>query len=290
MRQILYVESDDHGGNVRGLLSPETLLPDDDDLDGDEEPKYYSPSLRKWQTYLWELRERNLEKLNKLAHGDPIYYLHVGDITQGNKYVADWVSTRIGDQFLIGYYNHKPIVKIPNLKAARYVAGTGSHVFGDATSEQVIVNRLKAENPELDIKVITHGLIDIAGLTVDYSHHGPGPGSRKWLEGNIATYYLRDRMLGELLRGKKPAKLYLRAHFHTWAKAFWNVAIDDADYTSMICLMPSMCGLGAFGRQVTRSVDHITNGALAFEIYSGEIYRVHRWTKTIDIRNKEIIK
>jgi hypothetical protein len=96
-------------------------------------------------------------------------------------------------------------------------------------------------------------------------------------------------MIRELLRGKKPAKLYLRAHYHAWVKAIWNIAIDDADYTSVLCLAPSLCGLGAYGQQATKSVSRITNGALAFEIVDGEILRIHRWTKTLDIRKREVL-
>lgn len=287
-RSILYVESDDHGGNTRGLLSPKTLLLDDSDLDT-QEPVYYSPKLRKWQEYLWKLREYNLGRLVKLANGDQIDYLHMGDITQGNKYASDWVSTRIGDQFIIALANHRPIMELPNLAHARYTDGTDSHVFGGATSEEVVVNQLKSEYKNIDIKSVSHGLVDFGGMTVDYAHHGPGPGSRAWLDGNVASWYLRDEMIKELLRGKKPAKLYLRAHYHAWVKAIWNIAIDDADYTSIMCLAPSLCGLGAYGQQATKSVSRITNGALAFEIVDGEILRIHRWTKTLDIRKREVL-
>jgi len=309
-RTILYVESDDHGGNIRGLMSPDTRLPDDNlilELANDEDlsfteaelmvisdPKefdycYHSPKLRSFQLYLNKLRNRNLEWLVDLSAGDEILYLHLGDITQGQKYVSDWVTTRIGDQFLIALANHRPIMELPNLKAARYVEGTSSHVFGDGTSGGVVTAQLKAEYPEIDVKPIHHGLIEYNGLLIDCAHHGPGPGSRKWLEGNIASYYIRDRMMKDLLRGRNPADLFLRAHFHTWARAFWNISIDDKDYISEICLMPSMCGLNCYGRQVTKSVEQITNGALAFEIYGDKILDVHRWTKTLDLRNYEVI-
>jgi hypothetical protein len=315
-RIIVYVESDDHGGNVRGLLNPETRLIDDHavfdffDLFGDNEQGmdtedaltevqsdplgyndfYYTPKLRAWQKYLWELRTQNLSKLVELANGDPIVYIHTGDMTQGQKYVADWVTTRIGDQFDIAYWNHKPIMELPNLRAARYVEGTGSHVFGDGTSEQVVTNRLKAEYPDIDIAASVHGLIDVYGFTIDYSHHGPGPGSRKWLQGNIASYYLRDRMMQVLLHGEDPPDLYLRAHFHTWVKAMWNVSVGEKDHTSHLCIVPSMCGIGAYGRQVTKSIDAVTNGALAFEVINGKMLDVYRWTRTVDIKRKETLR
>ena len=292
-RKILYVESDDHGGNIRGLMSPETKLPDDSIDDPDipiEEVEYYTPNLRAYQRFLWKLRERNLTNLTDLADGDEILYLHLGDITQGQKYASDWVTTRLGDQFLIALANHRPIMELPNLKAARYVEGTGSHVFGDGTSGGVVSGQLKVEYPDIDVQAIAHGLIDYYGFTIDIAHHGPGPGSRKWLEANIASYYLRDIMIKELLRGKTPAKLFLRAHFHAWAKGGWNVSIDSDDYWSWIALMPSMCGLNCYGRQATKSVHLITNGALCFEIVDGEIYKTHRWTKTLDLRNSEVIK
>ena len=286
-RRLLYVESDDHAGNVRGLLSPKTLLPDDSDED---EIIYYTPQLRKWQRYLWELRERNLERLIELAGNDPIYYLHLGDLTQGNKYVSDWVTTRIGDQFLIAIANHRPIMELPNLRLARYVEGTGSHEFGDGTSGGVVTGQLSAEYPDVDIKRCSHGEIDIAGLTVDYAHHGPTPGQqKKWLEGSAASWNLRGWMIDSRLRGNDPPKLYLRAHYHVWRWVTWHLSIDETDYTSHLCIIPSMCGLGAYGRQATRSVHMIRNGALCFEILGDEILGIHRWTKTVDTRLREVV-
>jgi len=294
-RTIVYVESDDHGGNTRGLLNPKTELQEDHitiDEDGGVviEVVTYSPKLRAWQEFLWELRTQNLKKLVELADGDEIVYIHTGDITQGNKYAQDWVSTRIGDQFKIAYWNHRPIMELPNLKVARYVEGTSSHVFGDGTSEEVVTNLLKANYPDVDIAACVHGLIDIYGFVTDFSHHGPGPGSRKWLQGNIASYYLRDRMMISLLHGEKPPNLYLRAHFHTWVKAMWNISVGSEDHTSYLCILPSMCGIGAYGRQVTKSVDAVTNGALAFEVIDGDLFRVHRWTRTVDIKMREVLR
>lgn len=316
-RTILYIESDDHGGNIRGLMSPDTKLPDDNYLndliaemanDGrdatyikaeidtiiqnpnDYDEYYYSPALRRYQKFLWALREQNLTKLIDLAQGDPIVYLHLGDITQGNKYASDWVTTRIGDQFLIALANHRPIMQLPNLKLAAYIEGTSSHVFGDGTSGGVVSGQLRAEFPSIEIMTCAHGLIDLDGFVIDAAHHGPGPGSRKWLEGNISSYYLRDRMIKELLRQNAPADLYLRAHFHTWALVFWNIAIDDTDHKSWLALLPSMCGLNAYGRQATKSVDRVTNGALCLELIDNKILDFHRWTKTLDVKNRKVMQ
>jgi len=304
-RFILYVESDDHGGNTRGLLNPDTVLYKDEinilatDDDGKQVfeivQKPYHPGLRPWQEYLWEIiRKPNLKKLVELANGDPIVYLHTGDMSQGQKYVSDWVSTRIGDQFEIAYWNQKPIMDLPNLRAVRYVEGTSSHVFGDGTTEEVVTNRLKAEYPNIDIAASVHGLVDVklggSSYIVDYSHHGPGPGSRSWLKANVATYYLRDHMIRELMECNEPPHLYLRAHYHEWIKAMWNISARGKDFTSYLCLMPSLSGAGAYARQATKSLTHVTNGSIAFEVVGNKLIDVHRWTRTVDIRLREVIE
>jgi len=283
-REIIYVESDDHGGNRNGLMHPVKLM--------DEEGDDFEPELTKTQNFLLELRNANIEKLKKLAGKDDVIYLHGGDITQGMKYISDWVTTTLGHQLVIAHNNHYELFRrVKNIKIARYAHGTSSHVFGNASSEMIVIPQLQAEFPKVDIRHYPHGLIELGNdFSTDIAHHGPGRGSRKWLEGNIASYYLRDRMLQELLRGKKPPDVYLRFHYHGWAKCGWNISIDDNDYWSWLFLIPSMCGINAYGRQVTKSVSHITHGALAIELVDRKILDVHRWTVTSDLRTKERIK
>jgi len=76
-----------------------------------------------------------------------------------------------------------------------------------------------------DIKMCQHGLLDIDGVTIDYAHHGPFPGSRSWLKGNIARYYLRDLMMREIMNGNSPPKLVVRAHYHTPVEEYLKIMV-----------------------------------------------------------------
>jgi len=104
-RVILAVASDKHGGHQLGLLNPETVL-EYEDKEGNL--IQWMPELKPFQQYLWEIHEKHIQDVRKLAGKDEIVLIDNGDLTAGNKYPHEQVSTRISDQFDIAFYNLLP--------------------------------------------------------------------------------------------------------------------------------------------------------------------------------------
>lgn len=287
MRRILAVVSDTHGGHKFGLCNPDVTLYDED-AEGNLTP--YSPQLTAVQGHLWELYLEGIGQVVELAGDDPVTVIHVGDPTHGNKHPEQLMSTRAADQLLIAAANWAPwFEQVRNLGQVRLTVGTGSHEFGEGSASILIADALMREYGEVDIRAVYHGLADIGGVTVDYAHHGPGAGIRSWLHGNNVRYYLRDLMMREVMRGNQPPDLVLRGHVHT--RSFERVSVETAEglYESAILVMPAMCMLTDYARQVTRSVMTVTNGIAIFEILEERLSAPTFVTRTVDVRTKEVL-
>lgn len=283
MRSILVVTTDRHSGGKLALLNPDTVLYYEDENGEDGDP--YKPNLTASQKYLWELYSSGIKDVVKLAHGDPIHVLDLGDQTQGNKHPAALVTTRLSDQIVIADYNMRPWFDYKNVKSFRQVIGTGAHNFEQGSSEFLLAQILEARYPKVNIKSFYHGLIDYNGVIVDCAHHGPGVGSRNWLKGNVARFYLRDLMQREIMSGERPPDLVLRGHYHDQC----HEALETGGYTSNLYVIPSFSMLGDHAMQVMSSPMKITNGFVYFEIIDGKIVNTVKHYKTQDVRTVEKI-
>jgi len=285
-RAILATVSDSHGGHNLGLLNPETQI-EEEDREGNI---YYKPVvLNDVQEYLWEVYENSVAETKKFAGKDPIFVKHIGDINQGNIFPREQIGTRISDQTDIGFSLFLPWMTLPNLKAVRIVKGTSSHNFGEGSAEILTARLLRAHYPKVDVRVLSHGLATISQVVIDYAHHGASTGSRNWLKGNEARYYLRSIMMDEIMMGNIPPDLVLRGHYHEPISELVTIRCDGHKYSSWIYILPSMAMIDTYGRQATRSKYVITNGIVLFEIINGKIHDTIELTKTLDIRTKEIL-
>ena len=94
--------SDSHGGHILGLTNPETELQDD-------KKGHYQPDLNDYQMYLWDrIYIHGIKETIKLADKDEVIVFHIGDVTQGNKYPNEQMTTRMGDQLRIAKSNMFP--------------------------------------------------------------------------------------------------------------------------------------------------------------------------------------
>jgi len=279
-RTVVAVMSDSHAGFSLGLCNPETRLQYDD---GTHRPIALTSS----QEYLWQVHMTAKQAVMDLAGKDDVVLFHIGDNTHGTKYISEQSSTRIADQFLIAVANFQPWLQEKNVKTVRIAKGTASHVFGEGSSEVIVEELLHSQFPKKSIKTLYHGLCNIHGVTIDYAHHGPTPGSRSWLRGNEARYYLRSLMMDEIALGNIPARLVLRGHYHTYTKETVVIPFRGEEYESTLCILPAMCMLGDYGRQATRSAFVTTVGMVAFEIIDGKLAQSYKFTDTKDIRTRE---
>jgi len=137
------------------------------------------------------------------------------------------------------------------------------------------------------IKPLAHSLVNIDGVEFDVAHHGPGAGIRQWTRGNQARYYLRSLMWQEFKAGNRPAKVYLRGHYHTFVHEVVSEQFCGETFVCHLIVLPSWCGMTEYARQATHSQYEVTNGMVAFEIVNGELVEVHPFYRTLDLRVKE---
>ena len=279
-RAIIVAESDPHGGHKLGLLNPEVRLED-------EERRLYQPRLTETQNNLWRIREWGKEEVLHLAGKSPIVLFQTGDVNQGIVYD---VNDPLSAQADIALMNVMPWLVTKNVVAVRVDEGTAVHSFGQGSAESLLVKRIKDRYPKIDAKVVPHGLSTIYDVKIDHAHHGPYTGSREWLKGNVAQYYLKDIMMKDILRGRQPPHLVLRGHYHSVVEVFNRIrGADGKAYRSWLWVLPSLCGMNGFARQVTKSEYEITNGIVAFEVIDGHIREAYEFTETMDTRVTEDI-
>lgn len=283
-RTIVAFASDKHGGHKLGLLNPETIL-EDEDRKGNL--VQWQPKLEPFQEYLWELHEKHVKETQKLAGKDEIVVFDNGDLTAGNKYPHEQVSTRISNQFDIAFYNLLPWLNLKNVKTVRITKGTGAHAFGEGSSEVIVQRRLKERFPKKDIRTIYHGLASVAGIKIDYAHHGPGTGSRNWLKGNEARYYMKSLVQDEIDLGNTPPHLIVRGHFHEYIEEYLVKMFMGKRYKVQMNILPSYCGIDDHARQITRSKYILQHGMVCYEIVDGKILDTYPFFETIDIRTHE---
>jgi len=270
-RVVIAVMSDAHSGHLSGLLNPDTLIQDDQH----KQVKFY-PNER--QEYVWGVYTKGIDETFKLAGKDNILLFCLGDLTHGNKYIPELMSTRGADQYTIGTAIFDPWLQShKNVKTIRIIFGTGAHNFGQGTSEIVISERLHDKHPEIDIRCYYQAVCKVLDKSVDIAHHGPPTGRRLWLSGNEARYYLRDIMLTALTHGEKPPDVVLRGHRHV----FVDEIVTEGDYKSRIIIAPPLCLPGEFAIQVAQSVGKATTGMIAIEVIDGMPMQVHKFVDTI---------
>ena len=284
-RKVLLLISDTHAGHKLGLCSPNTVL--ETAVNG--EIKKYTPDISEAQKYLWEVYQKGVEETIKLADKDEVMVIHDGDPTHGNMRGFEVMSSRTSDQVSIAKANFMEVLQHKNVKYVRFAIGTAIHEFGEGTSTYIIMDILREKYPHIDIQTVYHGLLNYSGVTIDYSHHGASPGTRGWLIGNEARYYLRSNMMKEVMSGNKPPDLYLRGHYHVCVREFLEIVANGTTYASWMLMLPGFTYKDDYTRRATRSEYKQTFGVIAVEIINGQIYQTHKFTETLDLRTRETI-
>ncbi len=280
-RALVAAFADPHCHLRCGLLNPNTLLETDI-------PRIKKrPKLTDTQEYLWETYIEDIGKICELAGADPVLLVIAGDWMQGMKYSEQLMSNVPSDQTAIAVAIIEPWMKLKNLKAIRIAQGTGAHdPVGSLTTQAYRL--LKALYPKIDIEVSFHAVATLRGLDIDYTHFGPHPGSRKWLEGNIVRYNLKDMMIDDICYGDEPARIYIRAHRHTLRHEAVEVYGKPDRYADMFLLPPSS-GMSYYAKNIVPKKRLVT-GRVAMEIIDGKysFNPEHMFKHMIDIREREV--
>jgi len=273
---------DTHSGHKLGLCNPEVELTRTND-DGDVD--LFTPPLTETQQYLWSLYQQHREAALSFIGGPADLLIHGGDATHGVKYGGGLMDVDAGEQVVIARENMAPWLN--SAKRIRFISGTPSHVLLGRVSATALV---AAGLDHGDVSAAHHLRIRVGGVLFDVAHHGPGPGSREWLHGNVARYYLRSRVLKDVNRlGIEPASVYLRFHHHVWVHEALEMHVNGVPRWCHLVVAPSFCGLSDFARQVTQSTPELTNGLVVFLVENGRVIEVKPFIETKDLRVSETI-
>ncbi len=272
MRKIAAIFSDMHSGYQLGLCAPATEL----EFDGQMRRVH----LNEVQEWLWGIYARGISKAVEMAGEDEILPVHNGDPTHGDRFMEELVTTRLADQLTIARMNLGVWFALPQVKQMELCLGTGVHEFGEGSASVLLADMLREAWPDRTIGSAYHYLLNVAGVSIDLAHHGPHPGSRSWLRGNIARFYLRDVMIQNLMAMKKPPDLVIRSHFHTYI----NEVVCENGSESRLVITPALCIPGGHARKATRSISEVTCGMVLVECVDGRVGMVEPVLDKIDLR------
>ena len=280
-RRVFAWISDTHAGKKTGLLNPATVLLRVHD-DGSEEE--WQPELSTTQRWLWPVYEDAIGKLAEYAKDAEIIVAHGGDITHGDKYKGTIPETTREDQRTIACDNMMPLLSLPQVKKVRLLTGTEVHVPDAA--EVKVAARLR-NKIGLDVSTCHHARFDMGHDIVDGAHHGPYPGSRDWLHGNVALYYLKDCVYTDRRNSKEPAIAYMRGHYHRYVNVPLHDDWDGYERTRYLIVVPSFSGLDGFIRKVGKSPPILQAGIVALEFIDGYLEDVKAFKDKLDLRTEE---
>lgn len=280
-RAIIPLLADLHSGSEHGLLAPHTRFWK---MGADGRRYRYKPGMTERNKHLYNLFIHGLKKTVDLADGDEIIPFMLGDATQGGRFPGELITARYSDQVVSAFDNLSIVCQMPNVHRMFLAYGTGVHVGGEGSSEEIIARWLELKHG-IKSTFCYHGVATVAGCQIDYAHHGPGSGIRQWTRGNIARIYLTSHVNDDLQYFKKPPRVYIRAHYHV--RVIEERQIGNNWYT--IIVAPPFVMPGEYPIKVTQSNAYrVTNGVIALEIIDGDLYKVHEFTKTVDLRTRTV--
>jgi hypothetical protein len=230
-----------------------------------------------------------MQAARELVGDDEVSVVINGDITNGIKYPENLVDDNIYNQARIAASALEPWTEFPTFKSMRFIHGTATHEMTGCATSALVAEAMRVFAPGSDIKVARHALFDVGVDTIDAAHHGPSPGIRNWTQGNQLRYYLRSLMLDEIVCGRTPPRVVMRAHFHTYTREQVEIrGNNNSDViVSDIFILPSYCGLGHHAVQVTRSSYIASCGLVVLEFEDGKYVAAHPFWRKEDLRTKE---
>lgn len=280
-RVIVALTTDEHANHILGLCSPDAVLTREGPHNTLEA---YKPKLTASQEWLWECRQKDVADLKALAGKDEIVVFDLGDPTQGSAFPREMVSTRQSDQYAIAEANKIPLLSLKNVKRAFFVKGTGAHEFGEGSAQAVLANALSAKTGK-PIEVMYHAEARINGYILDLAHHGPPPGVRNWLRGNVLRLYTQSIMDDALKSDREPPNFLGRGHYHQ----FVTEVVTRQNARTWECratICPAYCLIDDYARKVAKSPYRATVGMIALEIVDGRLIQQHELLRTIDFRTR----
>lgn len=286
--------ADTHAGSKLGLRNPDhtierTLIK----IDPETQEMYYvveeyNPPMEPVQELLWQKYLENVHDFVQIAGDDPVFILHLGEVCEGTYYKNSTMALKKDEQIQMAVANMDPLTQFKNIKMMRILAGDRPHEFDEGSASRMVVARLKKDFP--DVRGLAHGLLDVSGFKIDYKHKGAFPGSRKWLEGNVARLDLMDHMIREVFeKGEEPADLLVSAHYHEPIEVPVALRTKTGKRRSTLLIVPCMKFPDGHAKHYAmKQKNAATVGMTMVEVINNKILEVHDRFTTVDTRTREV--
>ena len=288
----LIILSDTHAGSKLALCNPDVVIQrpivelDEQGINqlGFED---YRPPIEPVQEIIWEKYIEARDDFVEIAGSDPIFLLHLAEVCEGTYYKNSSMNLKKDEQVQIAVANMSPWKGLKNLKMVRILSGDRPHEFDEGSAGRLVAAILKKDFK--DVRAMPNSLLNIGGFKIDYAHQGPYPGSRKWLEGNVARLYLIDYMMRELIEmGREPADLLLRGHFHEPVEVRHAMRFQGGMKRSALMISPSMKFPDSHAKKMIQNRFGATIGMSMVEVVNNKILDFHHRYTTVDTRTWEV--
>lgn len=146
------------------------------------------------------------------------------------------------------------------------VRGTSVHV-GDEGDADDVVGRYVGYDKVDGNYTNYHLRLNVSGLIFDICHEGPNVGSRAWNRENQLRLYAKSIVMTEMLNGRKPPDVILRAHVHKKA----HVSVEVEGHVCEAFITPSWQLKTEYAYKVANA-EHISDiGGLVLRISGGKV-------------------
>jgi len=288
----IVVLSDTHAGSKLALCNPDVVIQrsivelDEQGINqlGFED---YRPPIEPVQELIWEKYISARDDFVEIAGSDPIFLLHLAEVCEGTYYTNSSMNLKKDEQVQIAVANMDPWKGLDNIEMVRILSGDRPHEFDEGSAGRMVASILKRDFK--NVRAMPHSLLNINGFKIDYAHKGPYPGSRKWLKGNVARYYLIDYMMRELISfGRDPADLLLRGHYHEPIEERYAMSFQGGMHRSALMISPSMKFPDSHAKSVIQNRFAATIGLSMIEVVNNKILDFHHRHTTVDTRTWEV--
>jgi hypothetical protein len=158
------------------------------------------------------------------------------------------------------------------------------HELGEGSAQITLADTLGKELRK-PIEVMYHAEASVDGFVMDLAHHGPPPGVRNWLRGNVLRLYTQSIMDDCLKSDREPPHFLARGHYHQFVtEVVTRQNAKTWECRATIC--PPYCLIDDYARKVAKSPYRATVGMVALEIIGGRLIRQHEYIRTIDFRTR----
>ena len=284
MRKIVALMGDGHSGHLAGLLYPETIVKTYDPDAGADGRMDLDLSPTPLQEDCYNTFSKSWQNIKQLAGKSEIIVVDNGDYVQGGKYEEGLQVKTIDQQIDVAAQAKQIIYQDRSVKQVYMTFSTPSHAFLRNGSDVKLIDKLRESYKRVKFSLSHHYLLNVGGVKIDVSHHGPGPGAREWTKGNILKAMTKSRIYELDRHGFEVPDVFCWAHVHTPQIELHTDWKEGKRRDIYGLITPPLSWMNHYARKATKSAPVLAMGMFALEIVDGRVAHVHDFMDWYDVR------